>query len=1052
MEKQPQSTFIVRFDLEWRVESVNTIFGIPADTLLKVLVILTGLIVAAVGFSAWLYPLPFRLGIRNLPRRKSQTALIIGGLALSTMIITSALGIGDTIDYSTKAGVYEDLGGIDLQISAQKPKTEAGFSFGSGPSQGIAEEAWFDASVADQVATRVDGETIDAVAPVAAQTLPVLNSASNLSEAAAYIRGIGPVTGEGFTTLRGLQELPEGQVFINESLAQELDAKVQDTLAIIKGTSTPVQVAGIVPDGELAGSDPAVLMPLVQVQTLFGRAGEINAVLVSNAGNVERGAEASTEVAERLAPIAEGLVVNAIKSDALEAAETSAEFITTLFITFGTFSILSGILLIFLIFAVLAAERRSELGISRAVGQQRSDLIRQFVSEGLAYAMIAAAVGIALGVAAALLLAGVVLDLLVDAADLRISPRVTPRSAAIGYTLGFVITFVTVTLSAVRISKINIIAAIRDLNLPVPTRESQWTLFLRPFRVWRGALQEAGQRNYRTAARLFLLAGPKAIIAFWMGLLARGPILLILGYGLAWVGVNVAGQAGMYGMGVALFLIALGQLTAWVGVPKRWAYSFIGLALILYWSFPTRSVGGLADLDTNPGDFFISGLFMVGGAILLFLYNAETLLNLFAGVLSRLGAILPVARVSIAYPVAAKGRTAMTLAVFSLVIFTLVGTATISNTFSNFLDVESGSGGYDVLVQTNPFNPVTAEEFEDSIAALVSGGVIAPPAAIAGAVFAPVQAQSSDMARPSGYAINGVDAEFFATNRLELAGIARGYDSAEQVWAAVESDPSLIIIDNFSVDRTGDPTFQSDENAFMVSSIQASDSVFDPAPVTITGPDGNPREFTVIGTLGTAPSFYGAIMSAAAAEQVGFESTNRYLIRLADGADPRAIANAIEAEFSSSGVETSLLKEELAQGRSSIQSVFYLVQGFIGLGLLVGIAALGVVTIRAVVERRQQIGVLRAIGFHRDMVQGVFLLENMFIGGLASVIGYSLALTFAYNLYRQVAADQGLPFLPPWPTLIAIGIGLFASALFVAWLHSRQAAKIVIAEALRYPG
>jgi putative ABC transport system permease protein len=111
-----------------------------------------------------------------------------------------------------------------------------------------------------------------------------------------------------------------------------------------------------------------------------------------------------------------------------------------------------------------------------------------------------------------------------------------------------------------------------------------------------------------------------------------------------------------------------------------------------------------------------------------------------------------------------------------------------------------------------------------------------------------------------------------------------------------------------------------------------------------------------------------------------------------------------------------------------------------------------VVTIRAVVERRQQIGVLRAIGFHRDMVQGVFLLENMFIGGLASVIGYSLALTFAYNLYRQVAADQGLPFLPPWPTLIAIGVGLFVSALFVAWLHSRQAAKIVIAEALRYQG
>ncbi|MGD8488080.1 MAG: FtsX-like permease family protein [Anaerolineae bacterium] len=123
-----------------------------------------------------------------------------------------------------------------------------------------------------------------------------------------------------------------------------------------------------------------------------------------------------------------------------------------------------------------------------------------------------------------------------------------------------------------------------------------------------------------------------------------------------------------------------------------------------------------------------------------------------------------------------------------------------------------------------------------------------------------------------------------------------------------------------------------------------------------------------------------------------------------------------------------------------------------GLGLLIGVAALGVVTIRAVVERRQQIGVQRAIGFQRNMVQSVFLLENMFVSGLGTFIGYGLALTFAYNLYLQVAADQGLAFLPPWPTLIGIGLAIFAAALFTAWFHARRSAKVVIAEALRYQG
>jgi putative ABC transport system permease protein len=39
------------------------------------------------------------------------------------------------------------------------------------------------------------------------------------------------------------------------------------------------------------------------------------------------------------------------------------------------------------------------------------------------------------------------------------------------------------------------------------------------------------------------------------------------------------------------------------------------------------------------------------------------------------------------------------------------------------------------------------------------------------------------------------------------------------------------------------------------------------------------------------------------------------------------------------------------------------------LGLIVGVAALGVISARSVVERRQQIGVLRAVGFRRGMVQ-----------------------------------------------------------------------------------
>lgn len=1031
---------------------MDTIFGITANTLLYILLGALALILLGVSLTAWRYPVPFRLGMRNLTRRKSQTFLIISGLALSTLIITSALGVGDTIDYSVKAAVYDDLGGIDVQVSTVAAESGAAFGFGGESPTGVnGAPDWFASAIADEIAALVDDEPLAAAVPLADQPLPVINSRTELAEAAAVVRGLGNVTGEGLSLPAGLTELAEGEALLNESLALVLDAAVDDELLLIVGQPTSVIVAGIVPDGELAGSRPTLLWSLAASQDFFEQPDGVTAVLISNAGDVESGVNQTEAALARLSEVAgiDQLTISAVKADQLEAAATSAEFITTLFITFGAFSIFSGILLIFLIFSVLAAERKSELGMSRAVGLQRADLIRQFVSEGLAYDFMAALVGATTGVLVALLLAGGIAELLAGG-SLTITPRVSLRSALIGYSLGLVITFITVTLAAVQISRINIIAAIRDLNLPSLPREGQWALFLRPFLVWRAALEKAGEGQRREALRLFILAGPKAVLNFWSGLLARGPILLLGGYGLAWVGVNVAGQSIVYTMGVSFFFIGLGQLLYWTGLPQRLAFSLVGLALALYWSLPLRDAGALAELTTTPGDFFVSGLFLVGGAILLFLYNADSLLNRFAGLLGRFGRLLPVARVSIAYPVMAKGRTATTLAMFSLVVFTLVGTTTITNTFSNFLDPETGSGGYDLLIQTNPFNPVTLAEMETAVSDLVAANRIEQPEALAAAIFAPVQAQSETMARPANYAINGVNETFFATQRLELAAIAEGYADAAAVWRALQSDPSLIVIDNFSVDRTGDPTYQPDPDAFGIATLSASQSTFAPTTVEITGADGTVQTFTVIGFLGSAPSFFGAMMNETAAASLGHEQTNRYFLRLQAGADTRATANALRADFSRSGLQATLLKEQLEESRTAVRSVFFLIQGFIGLGLLIGIAALGVVTIRSVVERRQQIGVLRAIGFQRGMVQSVFLFEGLFVAGLGTLIGYGLALTFAYNLYLQVAADQGLAFLPPWPALIGIAAAIVVTSLITTWLPARATSQVVIAEALRY--
>jgi putative ABC transport system permease protein len=104
-----------------------------------------------------------------------------------------------------------------------------------------------------------------------------------------------------------------------------------------------------------------------------------------------------------------------------------------------------------------------------------------------------------------------------------------------------------------------------------------------------------------------------------------------------------------------------------------------------------------------------------------------------------------------------------------------------------------------------------------------------------------------------------------------------------------------------------------------------------------------------------------------------------------------------------------------------------LIQGFMGLGLIVGIAALGVISARAVVERRQQIGVLRAIGFRRRMIQLSFLFESSFIALTSIVVGTLLGLAVAFNVIYDAAEQPGmenLSFDVPWLTLAVIFLAI----------------------------
>ena len=108
------------------------------------------------------------------------------------------------------------------------------------------------------------------------------------------------------------------------------------------------------------------------------------------------------------------------------------------------------------------------------------------------------------------------------------------------------------------------------------------------------------------------------------------------------------------------------------------------------------------------------------------------------------------------------------------------------------------------------------------------------------------------------------------------------------------------------------------------------------------------------------------------------------------------------------------------------------------------------ISTRAVVERWQQIGMLRALGFRRSLVQRSFLMESSLIAILGLIIG---TLVGVWQSYRFFVIDKNfgtIIFNVPVAQIALILIGAYLATLITTYLPARSASRIAPAEALRY--
>jgi len=999
-------------------------FGIPMGPLAATLVVLVAVLMGALAALALRNRIFLRLGIRNVTRRRSRTALIVLGLMLATTIFASALTTGDTMSHTIRSSSVQALGKTDELVSVRGAEVDPGVQLGSTTGieyfpQRVLQEVEYDLTSHENL--------IDGVAPAIVESLAVQNLTTHQNEprvtlfasTQSHLAAFGDIHRHGDAEIQYLNDLAPGEVYLNEDAADELQARPGDDLRLYaEGDSFQARVRAIV-DYQGTGTDgSALIMPLQAAQTVLHRSGQIRYVMISNKGDALGGVGLTDKVIATVNPTLKpfGLEADPVKRDALDEADAEGNAFMSVFTTFGSFSIFAGAMLIFLIFVMLAAERRGELGIARAVGTRRGHLVQMYVFEGVAYDLVAAAVGALVGVLVAF---GMVFALAaaLDFTGLQIQHDVRPRSLVVAYTLGVLLTFLIVTVSAWRVSRLNIVSAIRNTPEP-PVRKSRK-------RRW--------------------IPGTLAVLA---------------GVALAASGLSSSDAPALM-LGVSLIIIGAVPLARAAGLSERITFTAAGLLMVVFWLLPFGWVETLAGKELSWGFavWIMGGIFVVLGSAWTLVYNAEILLGGLARTLGRFRGLAPVLKMAFAYPLRNRFRTGVTFAMFTLVVFTLVVGAVVSGSFVKaFDDVDKFGGGFEIRAQASPTNPVVNMEQAIRRAPGLDAGqfrVVSQQSFLAAKAR---QVGRYETKQFEDYGLRGLDEAFLRNTTFGLAARARGYTTDRAVWNAIADKPRLAVVDAIVAPRRDNWSAGAVLPDFKLKGFVLEDGVFDPIPVATRDPQTRKSvTLTVIGVLtDSAPeAMYGISTSqkTLAATHGHRVRPTAYYYSLAPGVDARATAPKLEAAFVANGLEADAIAK-IVDDAIGIQLTFNrLIEGFMGLGLIVGIAALGVISARAVVERRQQIGILRAIGFRSRMIQLSFLIESSFIALTAIVVGTALGVIVANNVVNDqasLASWNDITLAVPWLNLTIIFAAVYGAALLATLAPAVRASRIYPAEALRY--
>jgi len=335
----------------------------------------------------------------GLMSHRLRTALTVLGITIGIASVIVLIAVGKGSSDAVQESI-DELGSDTLTVSASPSGETAGGTPVAVTLEKADAEALEDSERAPAIAS---------VSPVLSASSAELVYGSTTAEPAEFL-GTTPSyleahnytveTGSAFTA----QQVSERArvAVIGPELASELFAGTSAVGKTMQVDGVNYEVVGVTKSKGSSGTssqDDGVFAPITAVEDTLAGYGELSSIAVEATGkDAVAEAEAQiTQVLDERHGVAEGIsVIN--QSSIIEASSSSESVFTTLLTWVAAISLLVGGIGVMNIMLVSVTERTREIGIRKAIGARRSDILAQFLTEALLVSAIGGLLGIAAGV------------------------------------------------------------------------------------------------------------------------------------------------------------------------------------------------------------------------------------------------------------------------------------------------------------------------------------------------------------------------------------------------------------------------------------------------------------------------------------------------------------------------------------------------------------------------------------------------------------------------------------------------------------------------------